>query len=83
MTGSISFGPPEHWKMGTRRKRCHIPILLDGKPVGEIYGIQNDALSHDMSYRVEILGDNLGRFYDLNKAKESALDAITRKKTAS
>ncbi len=49
------------------------------KTCGEIYGVQNDALSHNMSYHLEILGSNLGRFYDLNKAKESALNAVTQK----
>ena len=79
MSEDLTFGPPTHWKMGSRRKRCHIPILLDGRPVGEIYGIQNNALPHDMSYHVEVLGSNLGRFYDLKTAKEHALQAIARK----
>ena len=80
MVDRVTFGPSESWKMGSRRKRCHIPVLLDGEPVGEIFGIQNTGLSHDVSYHVDVLGNNLGRFYDLEKAKESARDAIAQER---
>ena len=80
MVDRVTFGPSESWKMGSRRKRCHIPVLLDGELVGEIFGIQNAGLAHDMSYHVDVLVNNLGRFYDLEKAKESARDAIVKDK---
>ena len=80
MVDRVTFGPSKSWKMGIRRKRCCIPVFLDGEPVGEISGIQNAGLPHDMSYHVDVLGSNLGRFYDLAKAKESARDAVIREK---
>ena len=80
MVDRVTFGQAQFWKTGIRRKRCHIPVLLDGELVGEICGIENAALPNDLRYNVDVLGNNTGRFYDLAKAKESAREAIIREK---